>query len=124
MKIAPLKRIEKQDLANKGDLPAWLDVLIQTLNQMFPPVVTALQKNLTLNDNFFGRQSDIKLTSGVSQKISSQSIFKVIGVQVLDIGGNTLTKFKWSRNTDATISVSLTWDEGGSAMCKLFLYFG
>ena len=124
MKLGVIKKILREDLARAGEIPAWVDPLLLTLNQFIDSVVTALQGRLSFSDNFSCKIVSQTFTSGALLSLNPQSRLKVLGALPVFFGGKTLTKFKIALNTNGNADVTLTFDEGGSAPCYLILLLG
>lgn len=126
MKIAAIKTIVREELAKFGDLPKFVDPMLQTLNQFINQVGTALKGNLTFEDNFFCRQKVVTLTSGVAQEINPDPSkrFKVIGVICLDSGGLGVDKFNWVQVSNGNVQVTINFNSGTSAQCRIVIFLG
>lgn len=110
MKTGVIKRIDKGDLSKAGDLPSWIDALLQPLNDAIEKFGTALSGKLTVRDNFLGNIVSQKLTSGVEKEINpypSGVKGKVIGVLPYDTNGSEWTSFNWTRKTNGNIGVKI-----------------
>lgn len=122
MKISSIRRVLLEDLQGHGELPGWLDPFLSVMNQFIDSVGSALINRLDFLNNFYSKEISIKLTSGTSQKINPGQNVSVLGMLVVDVGGVTLTGQKMVRNSDGSVSVTLTWTEGGSSNCLLYLF--
>lgn len=81
MKIPVIRKVLKDDLARAGgDLPAWMDGFLYTLNQFIETVGSALQGRLTFADNVASKAVTLTFTHGVSQDVAVDQSQKVTGV--------------------------------------------
>lgn len=127
MKLGLIKRLDKADFAGKGDLPAWVDVLLGVINGFMDPIARCIQGRISLADNMFGYlTSGIKLSHGVDLKISTHLTSKPIGVQVLSTNGNKWTGFNWTYNNDGTVTLNIEFKDTSqtNVPCTLFIYGG
>jgi hypothetical protein len=129
MKLGIIKRILKDDLAKGGEVPAWMDYLLQPLNDFIEKVGLALQGRLTFSDNFLCKTVTQSFNTGQSYTLnpkltSQQATLKVLGVLLMDTGGATVTGWKWVRNSNGTISVVITFSDVSSATCSVYIYLG
>lgn len=128
MKLGVVKRILKDDLAKSGDVPAWVDVLLQPLNEFIEKVGLALQNRLTFADNFLSKKVTQTFTSGTELVINPQLTgninLKVSGVLLLDASGATVDKFKWARKQNGNIGVTVTFSDVTSAACTIYVLLG
>lgn len=129
MKLGVLRRILKDDLAKSGDLPKWIDDLLQPLNDFIEKVGLALQGRLTFSENFLCKTVTQSFTSGVDYSISTAltagaASFKVTGVMLMDGGGATVDKFRWYRKANGSIGVTITFSDVPSATCTVVILLG
>lgn len=129
MKLGVIKRILKEDLAKGGDVPAWLDFLLQPLNEFIEKVGMALQNRLTLSENFLCKVVTQSFTSGTAYQInpkltSSQATLHVVGVLLMDPGGGTVDKWLWSRNPNGNINVTITYSDVTTATATIYIFLG
>lgn len=121
MKLGIVKRISKEDL-KAGDLPAWIDPFLASINQFISSVGTALQGRLTFTDNV---QSNIfvkKFSSGTELEINPQAgRLRVIGVVPLYSGGKSVDEFNWDYKTTGNIGVTFVFNGGGTANCRILV---
>lgn len=81
MKIPVIRKVLKDDLARAGgEIPAWLDGFLYTLNQFIETVGSALQGRLTFADNVASKAVTLTFTHGVSQDVAVDQSQKVTGV--------------------------------------------
>ncbi len=123
MKLGVIRKILKDDLKG-GDIPGWVGGFLEVLNDFIEKVGIALQGKLTFQDNFSCRVHTQKIVSGTEYKIATQSNLRVSGVQVLDVGGRTLTATKWARGANNTITLTLTYTGASDAECAILILLG
>lgn len=107
-----------------GELPKWFDPFISTLNGFIGPVALALTNRLTPRENMFVKEISLAFTSGVELALLPPSTGKVIGVWPIYCGGLSLTAWKMAYLASGKIGVTLTFTEGGTATCLLYLMLG
>lgn len=127
MKIGIIKKISKDDFPDRSNLPAWIDPFLGTINDFIQTVATALEGRLSIEDNFAMRKVALTLTSGQKQKINiqvgSKSPGKVVGMLPVYAGGKTIAGTKMTHETDGSIGVTLTFSEGGTSACLVYLLY-
>ncbi len=125
MKLWTIRRILREDLQKTGDLPGWVDNLLQPLNTFIDNVVLSLRNNLTFLDNFSGRQVTLNFKSGVELSLNPGTLGKVVGVLILSSSGALVENWGWSRKTDAQVGVTITFAGGVTdADCTIFILYG
>jgi hypothetical protein len=122
-KLGVIRRIAKEDLTKGGDLPAWVDPFITTLNQFIDATTSALQNRLTFADNFNCKTVVLDFTSGTDQILGQSSYGRPIGVLPVSCGGKGLTEFKTRFNDQGDFVVTLTFNGGGTSTCRLILLY-
>jgi hypothetical protein len=127
VKLGLLKRIPKEQLQKSGgDLPAWIDALLSPLNEFIEKVGSGLQNNLTFRDNFLGKTVEIELTSNTALEINpknvGQSNLRVTGVLLLASGSLLVKSFGWQTKTNGNIDVTVIYESGTSAVCRLQIF--
>lgn len=122
MKIGIVKRILKEDLAKTGEVPSWVDALIQPLNDAITRFAQALTNNLTLSDNMLGRQYTIELSHGVETVVNPQSRIRPLGILVLDAVGSQIDSYGMDRKQDGTLGITVRF-VGGSSGTKATVTF-
>ena len=80
MKLPIVKRLDKQDLSGKGDIPAWVDTLLANINQFIEPVAKALTNRLSFQDNFLCQVKTYTLTHNVELSVAVPKTGRVIGM--------------------------------------------
>lgn len=129
MNLGVVKRILKEDLAKNGDVPSWMDYLLQPLNEFIEKVGLALQNRLTFSENFLCKVVSQSFISGTVYQInpklvSSQATLHVVGVVLMDPGGGTVDKWFWSRNSNGNLNVSITYSDVTSATATIYIFLG
>lgn len=126
MKLSVVRRILREDLANSGELPKWIDALLVPLNQFIDNVALALRTNLTLSDNIAGKFVQTAFVHNTELQINPLSQRKVIGIIPLDTSGNAITSFGWSRKTNGNVGITFNFSgaPSGNITCSVFLFFG
>ena len=127
LKIRSIKLIDRQLLSLTGEkLPKWLDPLLSPLNSFFDAVISALRNRLTFEDNFQCTKIETEFTSGTELRLSTgaKGTQRVIGVIPVYGQAVSITSWKLVLYQDETAGVTLTFTEGGSAICRLYLLLG
>ena len=126
MKIASVRKIFKEDIAKTGDVPAWINSLLDPINQFLDTITLALRNNLDLANNFAGKLIQTKFTHDVTLDVNPGTNGKIIGVIPLSGGQQAITSFKWVRNDNGTIGVTFGFTAGGTTAdtCTLFVFYG
>ncbi len=125
MKLGLIKRISKEDMARYGDIPKWMDPLLETLNTFIDRTTTALNGNLSFPDNVLCKEYSQSFTSGTAYTINphldGRPQANCYGVLVLDTNGAELDKLLWSKLATGNISVTLTFTAATTNKCTLLL---
>lgn len=129
MKLDAIKTIRIDDLKNAGgDIPPWLDPMVQQLNSFIEGVGRAVQGNLTFADNQLCRIKSYKFTHAVELIINPQAgNVRVLGVLPIDMNGLAVDKFGWTRKTNGNIGVTFSFDGGTSttvSTCTVLILLG
>ena len=124
MKINALKRIVKEDLIKQGEVPAWMDPFLQSINDFISQVGAAVQGRLSFADNFDCKIHSQKFTSGVAVNVNPQTQRRPVGVIPLYWGGKSKTGFAWDYSTNNQVSVTFTFSGGGDANCRVLILLG
>lgn len=112
MKIPFVQRITKDDLSRAGDLPKWIDELIDPLNLFIDQVGQALQANLDFLNNFYGTEVTFTLTHGSAQSYAPPAGKRVKGIVVIDSGGQVVSGAGFVRNSDGSIAITVHFAAG------------
>lgn len=130
MKIGVIRRILKEDLAKADNsLPAWLDAMLYPLNQFITVVSQALSNNLTLKDNFFGRETTQAFTHGVELQIDPQVKTKVKGIFIQSIDASSadtatlISSWGWVTKSNGKIGITFNFLNGTSATKQNVTFF-
>lgn len=123
MKLGTIKQIVKEELSRFEKLPAWVDPLLQTLNNFIVNTAQALNGRLTFKDNFLCAQKSMKLTHGVEAQINPGTRFKVMGAACFSAGGLVVDKFGWRQLSNGNIGVTIYFDTGTTATCTVVIFF-
>lgn len=126
MKFSQFKRILKEDLSKAGgDIPAWMDTLLQPLNLLIENVALALQNRLNFTDNFYCKEVTIKLTSDTEREINPTTPFaasaRAYGVLVLASNNNAIAHMKWRNKNNGNVGVTVTYVSATEADCTLLI---
>lgn len=121
-KLGAVKRISKEDLGS-ADIPGFVDPLLDSLNVFISSVTSALQGRLTFSDNFLSTVKSLKFTSGVEQKVSTNSRFRASGVVPI-YSTKPISSFYWEQKEDGSIGITFTFTGGGDATCRILILFG
>ena len=70
MKLSQIKTVSKDSLSKAGELPKWIDALLQPLNQFIENVGQALQGQLTFKDNFLCKVTSERLAHGAETEVN------------------------------------------------------
>jgi hypothetical protein len=124
MRIGTIKTIIKEELSKFGELPAWLNPFLQTLNQFIGSVGLALKGNLTFEDNFSCVKKQMTFSHGIEQEINPNSKLRVTGVLVLNTQGVVVDKFGWSQKDNGSIGVTFYFNSGTEAICTVLILLG
>jgi len=125
MKLGLIKRVSKEDLAAKGELPGWIDTFLDVLNDFIEKVTKALNGNLNFADNFLCKEHVQDFASGtaytINPSIDGRNKLRVYGVLPLDCNGAELDKHKWEKLADGNVSVTLTFTAAATKKCTVLL---
>jgi hypothetical protein len=124
MKLGTIKTIVKEELSRFGQLPGWMDPLLQTLNNFITNVTQALRGSLTFQDNFLCKIKQIRLAHGVESEINPDSRLKVSGVACFNCNGLIIDKFGWRQLSNGNIGVTIYYDSGTNALCEIIIFLG
>lgn len=125
MKLGLISRISKEDMARYGDVPKWMDPLLDTLNNFIEKVGTALNANLSFPDNVLCKEYKQDFTSGTAYTINphldGRPQANAYGVLVLDTNGAEVDKFLWSKLATGNIQVTITFSAATTNKCTLLI---
>ncbi len=125
MKLGLIKRISKEDMARYGEVPKYMDPLLETLNTFIDRVATSLNGNLSFGDNVLCKEYSQSFASATAYTINphldGRPNASPYGVLVLDTNGAELTKVLWSKLASGNISVTLTFSTATTNKCTLLI---
>jgi len=125
MKLGLVRRISKEDMARHGDVPKWMDPLLETLNDFIEKITTALSGNLSFPDNFLCKEHTQDFKSGIAYTINphidGRTQTKAYAVVPLDTNGATIDKFLWQKLTSGNISVTFTFSAATTNKCTILI---
>lgn len=125
MKLGLIRRISKEDMARHGDIPKWVDPMLDTLNEFIEKITTALNGNLTFADNFLCKEYSQDFQSGtaytVNPQIDGRTQLRPYGVLVVDTNGATIDKVLWTKLATGSISVTLTFSAATTNKCTILI---
>lgn len=116
MKLGVIRRILKDDLAKRGEVPAWVDALLDPLNQFIGDCSQALTNNLTFPDNYSGKLLTLTFSHGTELAVNPNTKTRVTGVIPLSVGSygsgsdgafaTLIDKWGWVQKADGTIGLT------------------
>jgi hypothetical protein len=125
MKLGTIKRISKEDMSKKGQVPGWMDPLLETLNEFIEKVSQALNGNLTFEDNFLCKVVEQEFTHATALTLSprpeGRTGLRAYGVIPISTSGEELDSLTWSNLDTGNISVTIGFGSSTSAKCKLLI---
>jgi hypothetical protein len=128
MKLGLLKRIDRADLAKSGEVPGWVDALLETLNPFIEKVGLALQGRLTLPDNFLGKEIYTDFTHNTELEINpfnaGQNTLRAKGVILMSTGEVFVTAWKWRQKDNGNIAVTIQFSGATTAKVRLHILLG
>lgn len=123
MKLSNVKRISKEDMAKKEKVPDWMDPLLETLNTFIEQVTTALNGNLTFQDNMLSKEYSGEFTHDVPVDINAQldgrAQLRVYGVIPMDTNGVEWNGFIWEKLNNGKIRVTFQFAGAVTTKCVL-----
>lgn len=126
MILGVIKRIAKEDMAKFGQIPNWIDALLNPLNDFIEKTGLALQNRLTFKDNFLGKVVSTEFTHDTELEInpypSTRGSLSVAGVIPVSTGELSIDAFKWVKKQNGNIGVTVKFVTGTSATLKLFIF--
>lgn len=123
MRLSNVKRISKEDMAKKESVPAWIDPLLETLNTFIEQVTTALNGNLTFQDNMLSKEYSGEFTHNVAVDVNAQldgrAQLRVYGVIPMDTNGVEWDAMKWEKLNNGKIRVTFQFAGAVTTRCVL-----
>jgi hypothetical protein len=123
VKISVIQKIVKEDLAKFGKLEAWVEPLLESINEGIEAFASALNGRLTFLDNFHQKTVEITFTSGTEKEIAIPANKRVVGVLVLEALNKIITEHGFTRKTNGNIGITISWTGGGDATCRVVILF-
>lgn len=112
-KLPTVRRIVKEDLQRFGDIPEWIDGLLQPLNSFLDFTSIALRNKLTFADNFASTVVQIDLTHNTFKEVSPRSNSRVIGIlPIWAESGETIASYGFEALTNGNINLKVTFGSG------------
>lgn len=125
MRLGTIKRISKEDMSRKGEVPAWMDPMLETLNEFIEKITQAVNGNLTFADNFLAKEYYEEFTDATTQvvnpRIDGRSQLTVTGVIPIDTNGVEVNGFKWARLDSGNIEVTFSFASAVTTKCRLLI---
>jgi hypothetical protein len=125
MKLGTIKRISKEDMSKQGDVPKWMDPMLDTLNEFIEKVSQALLGNLTFEDNFLCKVVEQEFTHAteviVSPRIDGRSGLRAVGVLPTYPGGEELDSFSWVTKENGNLGVTFWFGTSTTAKCRILI---
>lgn len=125
MKLGLIKRISKEDMAKHGEVPKWMDPMLDTLNDFIEKTATAFNGNLSFGDNFLCKEHSQDFKSGtsytVNPNIDGRTQTRPYGVLPIDTNGAEIDKFLWEKLASGGISVTFTFTAATTNKCTILI---
>jgi hypothetical protein len=127
MKLGVVKRISRDDLAKAGgEMPKWLDALLDPLNDFIEKVGLGLLNRLSFRDNFLGKVVELKFTHDIEQEINpypdNRGSLRVTGVLPVSTGEAFIEAFKWTQKQNGNIGVTVRFSGTTEATVRLHVH--
>jgi hypothetical protein len=103
MKIGAYRRVNRGDL---GDVPAWVDTILETLQSQIEQLTNCLMGNVTLGDNIRGESQEVRLVHGVETVIRVKNRPRDIQVSWV-AGGYGKAGFSWRTIDKEKVGVTI-----------------
>ena len=123
MKLPVIARLRREDLATAGDVPAWVDKLIDPLNQFIEQMGVAIQGRLAVGDNLAMKYITNTFTDNTELQINPNDKRRVVGILPVYASSKIITGYNFSYKNNGTIGITIKFDAAGSADCKIILIF-
>lgn len=125
MKLGTIKRISKEDMSKKGQVPEWMDPLLETLNDFIEKITQALNGNLSFDDNILSKTIEQEFTHAaeliISPDVAGRSGVRPYGVFPIASGGEVVDAFSWRLLDTGKIGVTINFSTATDAKCKLII---
>ena len=122
MKISTIRRIREEDLARGGDIPSSVKAMLGPLNEFIEQIVTAVAGRLSLKDNFDTKIVEMKIESGVPQKISIPVGRRVYGVMPVECQNEQITAYGFTRRSDGNIDLNVDHTGSDKTFCRIIIF--
>lgn len=128
-----VRTVRQDDLrAAGGDIPAWVDVLLQVYNSNFEAIGKTLLGNLTFADNLSCATKTFTFTHATELIVNPASSRRVTGMlPPVDSSGYVIDSWTFTRKTDGTLGVTINFLNGVSsgsnatrAACTIVILLG
>lgn len=123
MRLSNVKRISKEDMSKKGEVPGWIEPMLETLNTFIEQVTTAMNGNLSLKDNLLAKEYIGEFTHNVPVEINPQldgrSQLRVYGVIPMDTNGAEVVGTRWTKLNNGKITFTFQFGSALKAKCVL-----
>lgn len=111
MKVESLKRLDA------ADFPEVPEGLLDTLNEMFEEVTTALQGALTFGDNVRAEVKAIRMEHEVEREIELKALKSAPLVVALATPGTyDYFRYKWKTSKTGAIKLVVSWDSAPAGL--------
>lgn len=124
-----LKRVLKEELArSKESVPKYMEPVLKVLNDALEQIGNALSNRLSFEDNVNCTIVTRDFTSATELEINplagKSGNLRVTGALIIAASELTVDKFKWVQKSNGNIGVTVTFDGGGTATCKILALLG
>lgn len=126
MRLGTLRKILIEDLKKAGDdVDKKFSIILDLINQFIDNVAAGFQNALNLTENISGKVVTVTNTHNVALDINPGVIVsRVLGVIILNPGGQAIDSFKWIKNSDgSTLEVTVTYVSGTSTTSANVTYY-
>lgn len=123
MKLSIVKSIRREDLAKSGEVPAWVDSLLGSLNQFMEQTLTAMTGRLSVGDNISQKFVTQNFTHNVELEVNPNDKRRVVGMVPVYSTDKIVAGYRFTYKNNGNIGVTVLFDSAGSSDCKLLLFF-
>lgn len=125
MKLGTIKRISKEDMSQKGEVPAWMDPMLETLNTFIEKVTQALGGNLSFEDNFLSKLVETEFEDGVelivSPRIDGRTGLRAYGVLPISASGAEVASLSWRNLDNGNVGVTFGFGTADTFKCRIII---
>ena len=125
MRLSSIKRISKEDMARQGEVPKWVDPMLDTLNDFIEKVTVAINGNLSFPDNFLCKEIEQEFEDGVeleiNTKLDGRAQLRAYGVLPESTGGVELDALQWRILPSGNIAVTMIFGTSTKATCRILI---